>query len=119
MDYHIRNSHFSLVELSLLAHGFESDRIPSLGQDRPSKEVLTKTVLQMKATEKDGLLMVAIYQADPVGFIWAEANGQVNIWVAAEHKPHGLDLKLRSALAQKLLAGVAEETSSDSSGKLN
>lgn len=86
MKYHIRPSHFSLVELSLLAHSFESAKAGLTDPSQIHQKNITETLLKMKATEKTGKLFVAIYNSDPVGFLWAENESAEPItWIHAQH----------------------------------
>ena len=91
--YLIRNSLFNLVELSLLARMYEEHCTPSSGGGKINQESLTQTMLKMKATEHNGSLRVAIYDAEPVGFFW-DFNGQSAQWVHPEHRLEGIEQTL-------------------------
>lgn len=97
MDYLIRKSHFSLIEISLLARSLERSRVPAAGKE-PSQEVLTKTMLEMKSSEKSGNLMVAIHGENPVGFVWTLPNGDQVSWVETGHNPQIVLEKIKGSL---------------------
>lgn len=101
MSYHIRKSHFSLVELSILAHAFEKDRVPKANNQSSSELNYTQTMLAMKAAESTGQLFVAIHDSDPVGFIWR--SEQTITWVREDHRNKGLESMLKAHAQEQML----------------
>lgn len=93
--YFIRPSMFNLVELSLLARLYEAHCMPSAQTGNINKESLAQTLLKMKATENSGQLQVAIFDADPVGFFWAQDGKTLALWVAPEHRNQGVEESLQ------------------------
>lgn len=92
--YHIRNSFFSLVELSLLAKLYEENCTPMASKDSLNSNSLAQTLLKMKATENQGELRVAIYGTDPVGFYWQYEGKTLAHWVHPEHQGQGVEQRL-------------------------
>lgn len=92
--YLIRDSMFSLVELSLLARLYEEYCTPSASSGKLNPESLAQTLLKMKATEKNGQLRVAIFEADPVGFYWMFDGKVIAHWVHPDHRGHGVEQNL-------------------------
>ncbi|MGZ6460603.1 MAG: hypothetical protein ACXWQX_16240 [Bdellovibrio sp.] len=89
--YFIRESLFNLVELSLLARLYEEHCIPSATTGVLNQSSLAQTLLKMKATEKNGVLRVAICGSDPVGFYWQYEGKVVGQWVHPEHRGLGIE----------------------------
>lgn len=102
MEYFIRKSHFSLIELSLLARAFEKSRLPLRNQSEPAPEALTQTMLAMKASEKTGHLWVAIAGENPVGFLWVQESGQNISWIEEGHDSTLILKKLKDSLPSPL-----------------
>ncbi|KYG64996.1 hypothetical protein AZI86_11185 [Bdellovibrio bacteriovorus] len=92
--YLIRDSLFNLVELSLLARMYEEHCTPSAAAGKLSPDSLAQTLLKMKATEKNGQLRVAIYDAEPVGFYWQYQGQVLAKWVQPEHRLEGIEQSL-------------------------
>lgn len=94
--YFIRESLFNLVELSLLARLYEENCLPAAAPAARHQESLAQTLLKMKATESQGVLRVAIYETDPIGFFWEMNDQTLAHWVAPEHRHQGLEEALKS-----------------------
>jgi hypothetical protein len=92
--YLIRESLFNLVELSLLARMYEQHCVPSASTGVVNSESLAQTLLKMKASEKQGQLRVAIFDAEPVGFYWKFQDKVMAHWVAPEHRLEGIEQSL-------------------------
>src|ERR1700757_4046950 len=92
--YFIRESLFNLVELSLLARMFEENCTPSASTGTINKQSLSQTLLKMKATEKNGVLRVAIYGPDPIGFYWQYEGKVLGHWVQPAHRGQGVEESL-------------------------
>lgn len=96
--YLIRDSLFNLVELSLLARMYEEHCLPSAQSGKINQESLAQTLLKMKATENNGQLRVAIYDAEPVGFYWKYEDKVLGQWVHPEHRLEGIEKSLSGAI---------------------
>ena len=96
--YLIRDSLFNLVELSLLARMYEEHCTPSASSGKLSPDSLAQTLLKMKATEKNGQLRVAIFDAEPVGFYWKYDGKVLAQWVQPEHRLEGIEKSLSGTL---------------------
>lgn len=92
--YFIRESLFNLVELSLLARLYEEHCLPSASTGALNQGSLAQTLLKMKATENNGELRVAIYEADPIGFYWKYEGKVLAHWVHPEHRGLGVEQSL-------------------------
>ena len=94
--YFIRESLYNLVELSLLARLFEEHCTPSASSGKINQGSLMQTLLKMKATEGQGQLRVAIYEADVIGFFWELEGTVLAHWVHPEHRLQGVEQSLTS-----------------------
>lgn len=92
--YLVRDSMFSLVELSLLARLYEEFCTPSASSGAINKESLAQTLLKMKATEGKGQLKVAIFDTDPIGFFWSYEGKVLAHWVHPDHRNQGVEQNL-------------------------
>lgn len=92
--YLIRDSMFNIVELSLLARMYEEHCVPSATTGKINQESLAQTLLKMKASEKQGVLRVAIFDAEPVGFHWQFQDKVMATWVQPEHRLEGIEQTL-------------------------
>lgn len=95
-QYHVRESLYNLVELSLLARLFEEYCTPNSFSGEINRESLSATLLKMKASEGKGLLRVLIYKSDPVGFYWVLEDQVMAQWVHPDHKGKGLENTLKN-----------------------
>jgi hypothetical protein len=73
---------------------YEEHCVPSASSGKLSKESLAQTLLKMKATERNGELRVAIYDAEPVGFYWKFDDKILAHWVHPEHRLEGIEKSL-------------------------
>lgn len=92
IEFFIRDSQFSLVELTLLAKHYV-ENLNSVVSSPDQRQLLTQTMLRMKATEGRGILKVAIFDTDPVGFYWS-FDSTASIWIDERFRNHGLQDQL-------------------------
>jgi hypothetical protein len=90
-QYFVRDSVYNLVELSLLARLYEEHCVPRASGATLNQGSLAQTLLKMKATEGQGRLKVAIYEADPVGFHWVYQGQLLASWVHPEYRALGIE----------------------------
>lgn len=78
----------------MLARMYEEHCVPSATSAKINQESLAQTLLKMKASEQQGVLRVAIYDAEPVGFYWQYQDKTMAHWVHPEHRLEGIEQSL-------------------------
>ncbi len=97
IEFLIRDSQFSLVELSLLAN-YYVEKLSSVVAKIDQRQLVMQTILRMKATEGKGLLKVAIFATDPVGFYWS-FDSTTSIWIDERFRNHDLQDQLLKSVS--------------------